>query len=471
MNAKFKWFILNLCLLFPLLLYSQGEFNNWYFQSLAGLTFNSGYPVPLTNSGMLGSGINITVSDSLGNLLFLSNSQVVLNRNQHVMPNGMLFGTGCLCGTQQVISVQRLDNVQMYYLFYVNTWTGNYPAYGLRYSILNMNLDGGLGDIEPTQKNISVPGMSRAWSAVTATRHLNNRFAWIATRISNPDSNYFASFLVDQYGLNTNAVLSPSLIATKNPPNPVTARQIRISSDGTKLVCIYNADTLAAEFCHFNRETGFVTPLFTFMPSPYNSNLTKLRGLEFSIEGKFLYVSTKCDNQVAAPLYQYDATKTDSAQFMQSETLIAAGEDLFQPGMQMGPDGKIYITHNEIDSLHVINHPSLQGPSCDLEFNAVSLAGRQCYWGLDQFIQRYYVLIHPSDLVCSYSPVTFTSSIWPQPDTIRWDFGDPSSGSFNFSNLPNPTHIYSNSGTYTIELYVRHRYRLANDHRASRTSG
>jgi hypothetical protein len=116
MKAKYKWFLLFMGLLFPFFGHTQGEFNNWYFTLLAGVTFNSGYPVPLTNSGMLGGGIDITVSDSLGNLLFLSNSQEVLNRNQHVMPNGMLFGTGCICGTQQIISVQRLDNLQIYYL-------------------------------------------------------------------------------------------------------------------------------------------------------------------------------------------------------------------------------------------------------------------------------------------------------------------------------------------------------------------
>jgi uncharacterized protein (TIGR02145 family) len=456
MNAKFKWFILNLCLLFPLILYSQGEFNNWYFDNLAGLTYNSGYPVPLTNSGMLGGGIDITVSDSLGNLLFLSNSQVVLNRNQHVMPNGILFGTGCICGSQQIISVQRIDDFQRYYLFYVNTWTSSYPAYGLRYSILNMNLDGGLGDIEHTSKNISIPGMSRAWSVVTATRHQNNKNAWVVTRISDPDSNYFASFLVDQNGLNTTAILSPSLITTTNPPTPVTASEIKISPDGTKLMCIYNADTIVAEFCHFDRSTGEVTPLFKFKPSQYNSHPTICKGIEFSIQGKYLYVSTKCKDTIPAPLYQYDATKTDSAQFMQSETLIATGTGLFQSEMQMGPDGKIYITHFQVDSLHVINHPSIQGTGCDFHFDTVSLAGRQCNGGFDQFIQRYYVLIHSLNLTCSHSPVAFTSSIWPQPDSIQWDFGDPSSGVLNYSTFANPSHIYTNSGTYTVELYVRH---------------
>ena len=35
-----------------------------------------------------------------------------------------------------------------------------------------------------------------------------------------------------------------------------------------------------------------------------------------------------------------------------------------------------------------------------------------------------------------------------------WDFGDPSSGSNNFSILQNPTHIYTENGNYTVSLVV-----------------
>lgn len=38
--------------------------------------------------------------------------------------------------------------------------------------------------------------------------------------------------------------------------------------------------------------------------------------------------------------------------------------------------------------------------------------------------------------------------------TWFWDFGDPASGSANFSTLQNPTHQYNNTGVYTIKLIV-----------------
>ncbi len=55
---------------------------------------------------------------------------------------------------------------------------------------------------------------------------------------------------------------------------------------------------------------------------------------------------------------------------------------------------------------------------------------------------------------CSTQPVQFTETTpqVPKP-TYRfwWDFGDPASGPANNSNLRNPTHLFSGSGTYTVK--------------------
>ena len=53
-------------------------------------------------------------------------------------------------------------------------------------------------------------------------------------------------------------------------------------------------------------------------------------------------------------------------------------------------------------------------------------------------------------------PIQFSGDIWPPPDSIHWNFGNPGSGLNNYSNLNNATHIYANAGTYTVELFVRH---------------
>ena len=83
----------------PLLSYSQGEWNNWYFGWHAAMKFVSGNPVGVTGSAMpVSSGANsTTVSDSLGNLLFYANGWKIWNRNNVVMPNGSGLMGGNIC--------------------------------------------------------------------------------------------------------------------------------------------------------------------------------------------------------------------------------------------------------------------------------------------------------------------------------------------------------------------------------------
>jgi PKD repeat protein len=59
---------------------------------------------------------------------------------------------------------------------------------------------------------------------------------------------------------------------------------------------------------------------------------------------------------------------------------------------------------------------------------------------------------------CMGSNTQFTSNVSTGSNasitSYSWDFGDPNSGILNYSNLQNPTHMYVNSGTYTVRLTV-----------------
>ncbi|MDP4281791.1 MAG: PKD domain-containing protein [Bacteroidota bacterium] len=61
---------------------------------------------------------------------------------------------------------------------------------------------------------------------------------------------------------------------------------------------------------------------------------------------------------------------------------------------------------------------------------------------------------------CAYEAVPFNSSASTTPagtgNIIHWDwnFGDPASGSSDSSNLPNPSHVFSSPGTYTVSLEI-----------------
>ena len=448
--------ITGLILFMPYLGFSQGEFNKWYFGNKAGVDFNSGSPIALANSQMSVWRASVSVSDSLGNLLFYSDGQHVWNRNHQVMPNGSGLQGGMNVWDQTVNVVQKIEDDSSYYLFTMRSdFLDPISNGGLHYSVINMRLDGGLGDIEPGQKEIQLQTLNDFPSLMTTARHHNNRDAWVIVHNIKNASNY-AAFLVTAAGITTPPVISQSLLtpAVFAYSNPGT---MRISPDGNILVYPFQ-DTL--EYCHFNAATGQITPLFLVLVDavPFTSGW---HYMEFSRDSRYLYCSNADWPYQASNIYQYDASFNDSTQFKNSEIIVGSQNRGCQ--LQMAPDGKIYGTVNGTDSLCVINNPSVAGTGCNFQRNAVSLQGNICDQGLPQFLQRYYNYIHHSGQ-CQWNPVWFNPVTWPPADSVHWNFGDPASGVANVSTQAASSHLYSNPGVYTVELYVRH-----NDHRTDTT--
>ena len=443
------------CFFFPSLIFAQGEFNNWYFGQHAGLNFTSGTPVVLNNCSPLFSDeyTTATVSDSLSNLWFYAMYSAVFNRNNAIMPNGSgLLSSGP--ANQPLLPVQKLDDDSSYYLFTIDV-TPNLsdPNHnGLRYSIIDMRLNGGLGDIVTGEKNLPIPEAGQTSNMLSGSRHHNNHDVWIVVR-KYTTKNYL-SYLITHAGIDTLPVISNSLIQEGAPLFSNDAVILKISPDGSKLVCLY--DTVA-EYCDFNDSTGVITPLFCFK-SQTNIPLYFDGSAEFSIDSKYLYISGSINGNYGH-IWQYDATKTDSSEFKQSEVSIYSPGYLVVNttfGLQRGPDNKIYCTVQLKDSLSVINNPTIQGSGCNFQKDVICLLNTNLsYWGFPQFIERYKAYIHHTG-ICQKDSINFAGDIWPIADSIHWDFGDPGSGSADFSNLPNPSHIYSSPGVYTVELFVKH---------------
>ena len=98
------------------------------------------------------------------------------------------------------------------------------------------------------------------------------------------------------------------------------------------------------------------------------------RGVAFSPNGRFLYVSTVLD------VYQFDTEADDIAA---SEVHIAHWDSTYSPfppfaalfsNMQLAPDGKIYIgTGNGTQVLHVIHNPDEPGLACNMAQHGIDL--------------------------------------------------------------------------------------------------
>lgn len=65
------------------------------------------------------------------------------------------------------------------------------------------------------------------------------------------------------------------------------------------------------------------------------------------------------------------------------------------------------------------------------------------------------VRLDPRPVSCDGFDVKFSNDDYtPLNKTFYWDFGDPSTGTADTSTLANPTHIYSDTGTYVYKLVV-----------------
>jgi uncharacterized protein (TIGR02145 family) len=454
--------ILFFYLLFPDFLYSQGEWNNWIFGKHAGITFNTIPPAPISNVSPLynSRGANVSVSDSLGNLVFytevnINRSLWIYNRNHNRTPNGNLFSGSDANQPQSFFTVQSLTDDSIYYIFSVLDPYDTLSFGGLVYSVFDMRLDNGFGDVLPGEQSIPIYLGRDAHSVVTGTRHQNNKDAWIIVRKLNTP--HYRSYLINSLGIDTIPVTSTSLITT-NPNNSgyLSLDNIKISPDGTKLICL--ADS-SAEFCAFNSTTGVISPLFKIFVKP--NQIFWYDYAEFSVDNKFLYITEGGQGNGGSRLYQFDATLTDSTQFKQSQVLISSESffwNQYFSGLQRGPDHKIYVStkNANFDSISVINNPSVQGLGCNFQKNALWLLNGNFAWrGFPQFLQKYYLYMNHSGQ-CETDSINFSYITWPPTDSLYWNFGDPASGDSNISHAIHPKHKFSSAGSYNVTLIVRH---------------
>ena len=79
---KINPFFISLFFLLSAPTFAQKEAAIWYFGEYAGLDFNSGSPVALTNGQLSTDEGCTTISDKNGNLLFYTDGKVVYNKNR-----------------------------------------------------------------------------------------------------------------------------------------------------------------------------------------------------------------------------------------------------------------------------------------------------------------------------------------------------------------------------------------------------
>ncbi|WP_053992201.1 T9SS type B sorting domain-containing protein [Mangrovimonas sp. TPBH4] len=406
MNYKLIFPILSLCCIVNV--FSQNEASNWYFGQNAGLHFNgtTGGVTPLTD-GQLNTLEGCTsISDPDGNLMFYSDGRTVWNAAHQPMANANeLLGTGLKgddSSTSSGLIVPKPQDPNSYYIFTVdephhfnssafpNNEDGDGVNDGLMYSLVDMSLNGGLGDVDPFEKNIQLITYDttdpdevdfKCSEKITAVKADDCSSFWVITHFT--DS--FYAFKVDINGVDTTPVVS-----VVGPEVPVSGYRrnglgyLKASPDGSKLAAAHHgfATELAGEsgggiyLFDFNNETGEVTNSLELY-SPINNNSPY--GLEFSSQNTKLYgtVSQGIDGAGASQVIQWNLDAND---IPNSQVVIHSSGQMASGALQLGIDKKIYraqVNFSNINGsgqyLGIIHNPEASGAAANYDETGIFL--------------------------------------------------------------------------------------------------
>ena len=343
---------------------------NWFFGNNAGITFNpiqvGATPTPLSGAMVSQEGV-ASISNQEGQLLFYTNGETVYTSGHTVMSNGNgLASSGT--STQSSIIIPKPDS-NKYYIF-TTDFDGN--PNGFEYSIVNMDLEGGLGKVET--KNIKLIN-SPLSEKVTACSHSNEDDYWVITHTSGDTS--FYSYKISSAGLSGPVITS--IGSTHN-----TARgYMKTSPDCTKLISLlYDEDII--DIFDFESSAGTLSNFMTitgktFDVGPY--------GLEFSSDSSKFYVSEGAGEKV----YQYNLSYTAGTDILDNEIEVVNISGSSLGALQMAPDERIYVADSGTTNLHVIHRPNGLGVQCNFQENGFNLSsstvtGTSSTWGLPNVI-------------------------------------------------------------------------------------
>jgi gliding motility-associated-like protein len=449
--------------------WSQNQANWWFFGTNAGIDFNSGSPLP-NDIGQLDTIEGCSaISDACGSLLFYTDGITVWNRNHNIMPNGdSLFGDPS--STQSALIIPLFNSPDLYYIFTIsifNSTSGNTRT-GLYYSVVDMNLNAGAGDVIVNQKNIELlPNSTEKLFAAVAA---NGQDTWIVTYAAS----IAGSLSFDQFyafKLTPNGMDLQATVNSLSPSTRTTDKRgyLKVSPDGTKAAMMTqfyvdltnpNEAGYGAWLFDFNTTSGMVNnPVRLNFPSGYQAY-----GTEFSLDSRLLYVDLNTLGSGLVPaermLLQYNTTAAN----FQNNPVVIYESDVNNPNdnvsrgaLQIAPDKKIYYSRDEQQWLAVINDPNNIGALSNFQYDGLALTpGTNSNEGLPPFYNAFFNPSFSAIEGCSNAPTQFLAdAIATCPNhSVLWDFGDVTSGSDNSSIAINPTHIYATAGTYTVVLII-----------------
>lgn len=458
--------------------FAQKQATHWVFGPNGGVDFTCS-PPQLEVSAFDGLEGGASISDGNGRLLFYTNGNSVWNRNYRIMPNGKGIGGLCMdydsypSSSQSSIIIPYPGHSDLYYIFTTDCAEDNFVN-GLRYSLVDISLQGGLGDITIKNQPLIAPTAEK----IAAVFHQNGNDVWLVTHGVN--SNSFYSYLISNSGLDVTPVVS-------NTGQIHTGGRgyLKFSPDGKKMVAVSfifgGEDGIQPELFHFDNLSGIVTSDYVL-----SGIFKSIYAASFSPDGNVLYLS--CSWSCGGVIEQFDLQAGTPQQILDSRFGVTDPNVQVMGALQLGIDGKLYFLNFLVGvgkrQVGVIHHPNLLGASCLLQNDLLAIpCSMDAFWGLPNFIESYFQTVTAPALNCLPNNTSIVESvdfsflincngktveffdstqfkniememITMRPPVISgtWDFGDGSM--INFQTGMNPIHVYDKPGKYSVMLRV-----------------
>jgi gliding motility-associated-like protein len=374
----------------PVLAQADKRSNIWYFGDQAGLDFSSGAPTPLTDGKMspLNNGGSSTICDANGQLALYSDGVTIWNRFHRIIPGAeaLVYPGKRLGSKQNGLIVPHPKNPNWYYVFSIEQNYMDDDRHTIYYTLIDAEANRSEGTI---LTKLAVLAKNVA-PTVAIVRHCNDHDFWLIAHELNR-TNTFATYLLDDTGISTQKITSS--IGSKLEDLLTGVSYLRTSLDG-KLVALALGGSGATGHCveafRFDNKIGKLTqqvyalswpPARDFAISYPLEGYISPSDIAFSPDNKLLYITRGYGSYLTyfwrSDLYQVDlATKAFTLITTETYNFGLSGIYYQYHGLEVGVDGRLYVSHFGRPALSVITKPNVPGTACNFQLDAVPLAGR-----------------------------------------------------------------------------------------------
>jgi hypothetical protein len=364
--------------------HAQQETRLWYFGANAGLNFNVPPATPTSPAEITTNAMNtiegsaVTSDRTTGALLFYTNGINAWDRNNTPMPGSGTPMAGGPSSTQAGLTVPDPGNPNRYYIF-TTPDLGTGPG---QYNIVDMTQRGGLGNIVlerqplPTIGGTAPPLLVAEKLAASPDATGTGYWVVFSEYVTTGSTSRYFSYHVSAAGIDR-VVVSSGGVAIRGVGGARARGELKFSPNG-QWVAAAHEDTVIT-LHSFNRATGVLSFVTDLGNGP-------AYGVSFSPNSNLLYVNDGW-NLTPGHVFQFNLSSGNPATIRASRIQIGTSAEGQLGGMQIAPDGRIYIAQNGAPTLSAINCPDNPGLASGFVENAFTFTGsRRSTWGLPNLI-------------------------------------------------------------------------------------